>query len=86
MTIRNGAIRGHLQGRAVAESMTARIDINQGAGRGSGHTVFFANFGEKPMTDGEVLYLAFVSGVALVFMIALAYGSNIASGGPDPDD
>ncbi len=38
------------------------------------------------MTDTEVLYLAFVSGVALIFMVALAYGANISGKGPELDD
>ncbi len=34
------------------------------------------------MTDGETLYLALISVSVLVFIVALAYGSNVSSKGP----
>jgi hypothetical protein len=49
-------------------------------------SVIIVKFGENPMTDGEILYLAIVSGVTILFMLALAYASNIASNGPEFDD
>jgi len=38
------------------------------------------------MTDGEILYLVLVSVGALALMLALAYGTTVASGGPRHDD
>lgn len=34
------------------------------------------------MTDGETMYLALCGFAALAFVLALAYGTTVASGGP----